>query len=142
MSYIRLENTDVKVRNNIYDLSPSYTKISTAGECLAICDRLKDCNAVSYVSGNNSKYKGGCYPKKLVGKYPLSINNEVDLYIKPTDLPNQSDRNQIDNKVAEIYGAQGTNSAAFDENYRTTMLVGVVWAMLGTTVLYYTFKNL
>jgi PAN domain len=51
-------------------------------------------------------------------------------------------RDNMDNKVAEIYHATGTNTAAFEDNFRTTMLVGVVWAMLGTTVLYYTFKNL
>lgn len=51
-------------------------------------------------------------------------------------------RDNTDRKVAEIYKAQGTNTATFDENYRNTMLLGVVWAMLGTTALYYTFKNL
>lgn len=50
-------------------------------------------------------------------------------------------RDNVDRKVAEIYQAPGTNSSAFDENYRNTMLLGIVWAMLGTTVLYYTFKN-
>lgn len=51
-------------------------------------------------------------------------------------------RDNTDRKVAEIYKAQGTNTATFEENYRNTMLLGVVWAMLGTTALYYTFKNL
>ncbi len=51
-------------------------------------------------------------------------------------------RDNVDRKVAEIYKAQGTNTATFDENYRNTLLLGVVWAMLGTTALYYTFKNL
>jgi hypothetical protein len=51
-------------------------------------------------------------------------------------------RDNTDRKLAEIYKAQGTNTATFDENYRNTMMLGVVWAMLGTTALYYTFKNL
>jgi len=51
-------------------------------------------------------------------------------------------RDNIDRKVAEIYKAPGTNTSAFDDNYQTTMLTGLVWALLGTTVLYYTFKNL
>jgi hypothetical protein len=51
-------------------------------------------------------------------------------------------RDNVDRKVAEIYKAQGTNTATFDENYKNTLLLGVVWAMLGTTALYYTFKNL
>jgi hypothetical protein len=51
-------------------------------------------------------------------------------------------RENIDRKVAEIYQAPGTATRAFDENYQITMLTGVVWALLGTTVLYYTFKNI
>lgn len=51
-------------------------------------------------------------------------------------------RDNMDRKVAEIYQSHGTNTLTLDENYRNTMMLGVVWAMLGTTVLYYTFKNL
>jgi hypothetical protein len=32
--------------------------------------------------------------------------------------------------------------ATFDENYQTTMLTGVLWAALGTTVLYYAFTKI
>lgn len=48
----------------------------------------------------------------------------------------------IDTKTREIYQSPGSVSHSFNENYQTTMMVGVIWAMLGTTVLYYTFSQL
>jgi hypothetical protein len=33
-------------------------------------------------------------------------------------------------------------SAAFEESYNNSMLNGVIWAMLGTTLLVYVFKSL
>lgn len=51
-------------------------------------------------------------------------------------------RDNIDSKMAEIYQSHGTNTQALNENLQNTLILGVVWAMLGTTALYYTFKNL
>ena len=51
-------------------------------------------------------------------------------------------RENIDRKVSEIYRAPGTYTRAFDENYQITMLTGIIWVLLGTSVLYYTFKNI
>jgi hypothetical protein len=51
-------------------------------------------------------------------------------------------RDNVDRKVAEIYRAPGTYTRAFDENYQITMLTGGIWALLGTSVLYYTFKKI
>lgn len=102
---------------------------------------------------NNPQFNS--YSSDYASLNAYATKNNVDL--KECDNANKTDpeketckieyiqkhmRDNIDRKVAEIYKTTGTNSAAFDENYRTTMLVGVVWAMLGTTVLYYTFKNL
>ena len=44
--------------------------------------------------------------------------------------------NQIQSEIKEIYHAPGTITANFDENYRATMMMGTIWAMLGTAVLY------
>lgn len=71
-----------------------------------------------------------------------SMATEADKTRCKIELVQKHMRDNVDRKVAEIYHSNGTNTMVFDENYRTTMLVGVVWAMLGTTVLYYTFKNL
>ena len=51
-------------------------------------------------------------------------------------------RNELDTSLRTIYQPENAPSASFDSNYNTTMLTGVVWAMLGTTVLYYAFTKM
>ena len=51
-------------------------------------------------------------------------------------------RNKLDSNLEEIYNPQNGRFATFDSNYQTTMLTGVIWAMLGTTVLYYAFTKI
>jgi len=51
-------------------------------------------------------------------------------------------RKQLDNSLSEIYNSNSSKSATFDSNYQATMLTGVIWAALGTTVLYYAFTKI
>jgi len=51
-------------------------------------------------------------------------------------------RKGLDASLTNIYQPQGSPSSTFDSNYQTTMLTGVVWAALGTTVLYYAFTKI
>lgn len=51
-------------------------------------------------------------------------------------------RQKLDADLADIHQPQYSVSATFDSNYQTTMLTGLVWAMLGTTVLYYAFTKI
>ena len=53
-----------------------------------------------------------------------------------------SKRQELDTSLKAIYQPQNAISASFDSNYNATMLTGVVWAMLGTTVLYYAFTKI
>ena len=53
-----------------------------------------------------------------------------------------SAREKLDTSLTNIYNPQGSPSSTFDSNYQTTMLTGVVWAALGTTVLYYAFTKI
>ena len=53
-----------------------------------------------------------------------------------------STREKLDASLTNIYQPQGSPSSTFDSNYQTTMLTGVVWAALGTTVLYYAFTKI
>ena len=53
-----------------------------------------------------------------------------------------STREKLDTSLTNVYQPQGAPSSAFDSNYQTTMLTGVVWAALGTTVLYYAFTKI
>lgn len=51
-------------------------------------------------------------------------------------------REKLDTSLADIYIPENSKSATFDSNYQTTMLTGIVWAALGTTVLYYVFTKI
>ena len=51
-------------------------------------------------------------------------------------------RQKLDSDLQNIYQPQNSPMATFDENYQTTMLTGVLWAALGTTVLYYAFTKI
>ena len=91
------------------------SKYNTAnGSCI-------DRNDKSYIAGNGcSQDEFACY-----ANYTLS-----------------KQRKQLDSNMAEIYQPQNSRIATLDSNYHTTMLTGVIWAMLGTTVLYYAFTKI
>lgn len=51
-------------------------------------------------------------------------------------------RQLLDPQMAELYSGEGSIQHIHNVNYDSTMLSGVVWAMLGTTVLYYAFTKM
>ena len=51
-------------------------------------------------------------------------------------------RSKLDADLTSIYRPDTATAATFDSNYQTTMLTGLVWAALGTTVLYYAFTKI
>lgn len=51
-------------------------------------------------------------------------------------------RKKVDAALENIYQPNTSINASFDSNYNTTMLTGVLWAALGTTVLYYAFVKM
>jgi hypothetical protein len=51
-------------------------------------------------------------------------------------------RSILDDDLTSIYRPDTAITASFDSNYQTTMLTGLVWAALGTTVLYYAFTKI
>ena len=53
-----------------------------------------------------------------------------------------SKRQELDTSLKAIHQPHNSTSVSFDSNYNATMLTGVVWAMLGTTVLYYAFTKI
>ena len=54
----------------------------------------------------------------------------------------ESLRHKLDPKIAELYSGPGSIQQVNNANYESTMLSGVIWAMLGTTVLYYAFTKI
>jgi len=53
-----------------------------------------------------------------------------------------SKRSELDGSLRMIYQPQNAMAMSLDSNFHATMLTGVVWAMLGTTVLYYAFTKI
>jgi hypothetical protein len=51
-------------------------------------------------------------------------------------------RIQLDQSLEEINTPYESTTYTYDSNYQTTMLTGLVWAALGTTVLYYAFTKI
>jgi hypothetical protein len=48
----------------------------------------------------------------------------------------------VDYQLQELFKAPGTSAESLELNYYATMMTGILVAMLGTTVLFYTFKNI
>jgi hypothetical protein len=95
-------------------------------------------NASNVVSlYNNQNVSSGSWSK------PASPANSTGTWtgLLPGDFMRQT-RQQIDANTQEIYKLPGTISHSFDSHYQGTMLSGVLVAMLGTALLYYTFKNI
>lgn len=53
-----------------------------------------------------------------------------------------SARQQITAKEQELYRVRGSSYDSFHSSYQDTMLAGILVAMLGTTVLFYAFRQL
>ena len=51
-------------------------------------------------------------------------------------------REKLDSDLQEIHRPETSRAYTFQSNLETTMLTGIVWAMLGTTVLYYAFTKI
>jgi hypothetical protein len=106
----------------------SYCDINTISNHPNFTNRLK-----SWENGPNGA--GGC---TLDSSNCLS-NSEFSCYASYTL---GTKRTNLDASLRSIYQPHTSVAATFDSNYSTTMLTGVVWAMLGTTVLYYAFTKM
>jgi hypothetical protein len=95
-----------------------------------------------WTSGANGM--NGCVPltnndAKNVSNTACLTDSEVACYSSYTL---GKARSTLDNALVDVHNPQGSTSATFDSNYQTTMLTGLVWAALGTTVLYYAFTKI
>lgn len=59
----------------------------------------------------------------------------------PTQKMNDM-RDRISSQMNELYRVQGSNAYSLESNYQSTLMVGLFVAMFGTTVLFYTFRQL
>ena len=103
------------------------------------CSLINESNYATY----DAKYKpdgGTCMSnRRYIGGGTNCTEQEFACY---ANYNLTKARNQLDANLEEIYQPQNGRFATFDSNYQTTMLTGVIWAMLGTTVLYYAFTKI
>jgi hypothetical protein len=82
------------------------------------------------------------------GTTPITANPSVSVVVGATwsgTLPStfiDAARQQINAGEEELYRVRGTAADSFQSGYQDTMLAGLVVAMLGTTVLFYAFRQL
>jgi hypothetical protein len=102
------------------------------------CSLINESNYATY----DAKYKsngGSCMNNR---KYNGGNNCTEQEFACYANYNLTKKRTQLDSNLEEIYQPQNGRFATFDSNYQTTMLTGVIWAMLGTTVLYYAFTKI
>ena len=61
-------------------------------------------------------------------------SNEPDNIVKNTEY--------INAKTRELYQMPGTNTDAYRQQYNQTMIAGVMWTVLATSLAYYVFNEL
>jgi hypothetical protein len=91
-------------------------------------ERLNNWKTQKCTIGVNTTNANGCLTDDELACY---ANNDL-----------QNTRAQLDSTLTNIYQPQNSAMSSFDSNYQTTMLTAVVWAALGTTVLYYAFTKI
>ena len=87
----------------------------------------------------NGSGTNGCVIGPDTGPEKCLTQEELDCYYS---YSLGKSREKLNASIADIYNPQNSISATYDSNYHTTMLTGIVWAMLGTTVLYYAFTKM
>jgi hypothetical protein len=88
-----------------------------------------------------NKWKDGCstIPGPATSNSDCLTDEEATCY---SSYMLDQTRSKLDADLTSIYRPDTATAATFDSNYQTTMLTGLVWAALGTTVLYYAFTKI
>ena len=110
------------------------------------CSLINESNYATYDAkyntyAANGKQLGSCIDG-TTSKYTQNNGCNQDEFACYANYNLSKMRNKLDSNLTEIYQPQNSRIATFDSNYHTTMLTGVIWAMLGTTVLYYAFTKI
>lgn len=101
------------------------------------CTTINESNFATY----DAKYKSGgsCMGGGIFN--PSSDCLEADFACYSNYKLNNA-REKLDSDLQSIYNPQTSKTAGFDANYQTTMVTSVIWAALGTTILYYAFTKI
>jgi hypothetical protein len=106
------------------------------------CSSLPDCAAFHY---NRTERNGELYSLVSDATRLPNFGDDInmDSYVKTanfTAIPGME--KEIAKDIMEVRHDPGTMSATFEESYNNSMLTGVIWAMLGTSLLVYAFKSM
>jgi hypothetical protein len=96
------------------------------------CKLINDTNYATY----DAKYKlpgGSCI---VNGQVSNNLNCSDSEYACYANYNLNKKQNELNAKLEKI------NNPEYESNYQTTMLAGVIWAMIGTTALYYAFTKI
>ena len=63
-------------------------------------------------------------------------------YTNATGTSIVNTQTSIDSMMGELYRTKDSSYQSYEEKYQATMLLGIFVAMLGTSVLFYTFKQI
>ena len=106
------------------------------------CTTINESNFAAYDASYN-KINGRCFdPTTKTLKTIPSLNcKDADLACYDSYKLTTA-RHKLDTDLQGIYEPQTSTTAGFDSNYQTTMVTSVIWAALGTTLLYYAFTKI
>lgn len=108
----------------------------TVASLTTACDGNSSCSAFT-ITGDAGQLYQNIRSSTLAPN--LQSTGGTDTYLK-ISIPTMEKK--ISHDMTEVRNDPGTVSASFDESYNNSMLTGVIWAMLGTTLLVYAFKNM
>ena len=104
---------------------------------------IEDKNNHPHFIKRADKYDNNCSPvdkdAKLLSEQDCLTMDEAACY---SSYKLGKMRETVESKLNEIHQPENAKTAAFDSIYQTTMITGVVWAALGTTMLYYVFTKI
>ena len=112
-----IDNLAIKTRNYYYDAAGNY-----------------------YVNGGRCVIGSpGCFTADDKSKIDR-LNVDANDFLKEVGIPMM--RDATNSSFHELYKAPGSYTQSFEMQYQTTMITGILCAMLGTTVLYYAFTKM
>lgn len=142
MSYIKYTGQSFTTSNapagtiNATTLGTPISNGQTVASLTTACDGNSSCAAFTITGGAGQLYQD--IRTSTLAPNLQSVSG-TDTYLK-VSIPTMEKK--ISHDMTEVRNNPGTVSSSFEESYNNSMLTGVIWAMLGTTLLVYAFKNM
>jgi len=105
------------------------------------CTTINESNFAAYDASYN-KINGTCFNTATTLKSNPLLNCKDEDLACYNSYKLTTARHKLDTDLQSINDPQTSKTAGFDSNYQTTMVTSVIWAALGTTILYYAFTKI